>query len=170
MDTDDPETIRRNNELDMRSAEIGEFEFENIKQFGTIVDVAYDGNCGFLSLIGALKYVKRKCREDVGEFRRDIRNYIENHKSKDMFTVVGNNDLDAIFKEGVDYTGVVDRDCWMEGSIVGIAVANLFNVVVYIYSEDTSPSDENRKREKANKHGDEVGGKSVDNNGGNSYQ
>ena len=92
-------------------------------------------------MIGALKYVKRKCREDVGEFRRDIRNYIENHKSKDMFEIVGNNDLDAIFKEGVDYTGVVGRNCWMEGSIVGIAVANLFNVVVYIYSEYISPSD-----------------------------
>ena len=170
VDTDDPETIRRNNELDMRRAEIGEFEFEKIKQFGTIVDVAYDGNCGFLSFIGALKYVKRKCREDVGEFRRDIRNYIENHKSKDMFEIVGNNDLDAIFKEGVDYTGVVGRNRWMEGSIVGIAVANLFNVVVYIYSEDTSPSDKKRKKGKGKKHGDEVGEESVEDDGGNGFQ
>ena len=87
-----------------------------------------------------------------------------------MFEIVGNDDLDAIFKEGVDCTGVVGRRRWMEGSIVGIAVANLFNVVVYIYSEDRSRSDENRKKGKGKKHGVEVGEESVEDGGGNGFQ
>ena len=135
VDTDDPEKIRSNGQLDMRRAEQGEYEFQEIEQFGTIVDVAYDGNCGYLSFIGALKYVKKKCREDVGEFRRDIRNYVENHKNKDKFAFVRKQDLDAIFQEELEYTGEVDTAHWMEGSLVGAVVADLFNVVVYIYSE-----------------------------------
>ena len=135
VDTDDPEKIRSNGQLDMRRAEQGEYEFQEIEQFGTIVDVAYDGNCGYLSFIGALKYVNKKCREDVGEFRRDIRNYVENHKNKDKFAFVRKHDLDAIFQEELEYTGEVDTAHWMEGSLVGAVVADLFNVVVYIYSE-----------------------------------
>ena len=132
--------------------------------------MAYDGNCGYLSFIGALKYVDKKCREDVGEFRRDIRNYVENHRSKDMFAVVGNDNLDAIFKEGIEYTGTASRSHWMEGSIVGVVVANLFNVVVYIYSEDMRGCYKNRKRGKAKKQGDGVGKWSVEDEGENGYQ
>ena len=145
VDTDDPEKIRSNGELDMRRAEQGEYEFQEIEQFGTIVDVAYDGNCGYLSFIGALKYVKKKCREDVGEFRRDIRNYVENHKNKDKFAFVRKQDLDAIFQEELEYTGEVDTAHWMEGSLVGAVVADLFNVVVYIYSEKKKDRKKNNK-------------------------
>ena len=99
------------------------------------MDVAYDGNCGYNAVIGALKYVKKCCRENVKEFRRDIRNYVENHKGEDMFSVVTKSDLNTIFQEKLTYTGRVGKNHWMDGGYVGVAVANLFNVVVYIYSE-----------------------------------
>ena len=90
---------------------------------------------------------------------RDIRNFVRYHRSKDMHSIVGNHDLDAIFHEGLEYTGKVTRSHWMEGSLVGVVVTNLFNIVVYIYSEETKACYKNRKRGKAKKQGDEVGGR-----------
>ena len=98
LETDDPIEKQLNCELDMKEAEVGEYTFQKIEEFGTLVNVPYDGNCGYNAVIGALQYIKRCCRENVKEFRRDIRNYVENHRDKDKFTVVNEDDLNSIFQ------------------------------------------------------------------------
>ena len=68
--------------------------------------------------------------------------------------------MDAIFQEELEYTGEVDTAHWMEGSLVGAVVADLFNVVVYIYSEKKKDCKKIERGGKAKKQGDEVGKKS----------
>ena len=73
---------------------------------------------------------------------------MENHKGKDMFSVVTKLDLNTIFQEKLTYTGKVGKNHWMDGGYVGVAVANLFNVVVYIYSEKKKKKEKGKgKRE-----------------------
>ena len=145
LETEDPEEQERNCALDVSQAELGEWTFNQIADFVTIVDVAYDGNCGYNAVIGALKYVKKCCRENVKEFRRDIRNYVENHKGENMFSVVTKSDLNTIFQEKLTHTGRVGKNHWMDGGYVGVAVANMFTVVVYIYSEKKKKENKKEK-------------------------
>ena len=106
----------------------GELSFEDIKKIGTLHNVKYDGNCGYNSLILALKDIGKTCRDTVKEIRRDIRSFVENHKG--MF-MIAKNDLDDVFLEKYKYTGRTKK--WMDGGLAGPVAAALFGVTVYIY-------------------------------------
>ena len=133
IDIDDEEDVRRKSVLSQERAEAGELVFEQIEKFGQINNVAYDGNCGYTSVIASLKYANRCCREDVRELRRDIRDFVSNHK--EQFCLITEEDKDAIFEEKIKYTGKIGTKRWMDGSIAGPVVAALYNVIVYVYSK-----------------------------------
>ena len=144
--------------LDLLGPDEDEIQHFSIADFGTIMEVPYDGNCGYISVIRALKDINKYCREDVKEFRRDIRNYIRNHKSKDKkadddFRFVMESDFDSIFVERLKYTENVGYNHWMDGGIVGQAIANLFNVAVYIYSIQKRKRDRKEGKTRAAKKG-----------------
>ena len=103
--------------------------FGDIKKFGTLHDVKYDGHCGYNLVIAALKNIGKTCRENGKEFRRDIRSFVENHPKR----FVGDTDdaLDDIFLEKYKYTGRTNG--WMDGCIVSPVVAALFGACVYVY-------------------------------------
>ena len=107
----------------------GEFVFDRIEQFGTIVNVAADGNCGYHALMAALDYNNKKCKMTVREVRRDIWEFGMNRK----YYLDQKFNLSRIFKEKLKYTGTVGRKHWMNSAEVGPMAAELYDILVYVY-------------------------------------
>lgn len=55
-----------------------------IEKYGTIQNVKPDGNCGFYSVMNGLSHVGIKFQENINFMRKDIYNYINENREKEI--------------------------------------------------------------------------------------
>ena len=82
INVDDEEERRRVKPVVIRATGI-EILYKSIEEFGRKVNVKGDGSCGYHSLMAGLKSVGKKFRDNLREFRYDLRQFVE--KSKCVF-------------------------------------------------------------------------------------
>ena len=130
IDVDNETEHQRNSETIESMAKQGEFVFQNIEDFATLVNVPPDGNCGYHALIAALDYIKKKAKKTVKEIRRDIWEFGMNHK---RYAAKKTICFDRIYDENLVYTVWVGPRRWMNTAEIGLIIAELYDVVFYVY-------------------------------------
>ena len=126
INLEDEEERRRVKPVVIRATGI-EISYKSIEEFGRKVNVKGDGSCGYHSLMAGLKSVGKKFRDNLREFRYDLRQFAENQH-------LDQGTLESIYKPSLKYTQTVN---WLHTGYAGLVIAKLFDVLLYVYLNHT---------------------------------
>ena len=138
INLEDEEERKRVKHVVVRATGI-EISFKSIEKIGRKVNVKGDGSCGYHSLMAGLKSVGKKFRDNLQEFRYDLRQFAENQH-------LDQGTLESIYKPSLKYTQTVGKKNWLHLGYTGIVIAKLFDVLLYVYLKDTKGKDRTTTR------------------------